>query len=72
MRERKYLNMNPDAFELALLRKGLSQSELASLIKLGPATISAAKNGVRGMRPSNARKIISALEMKLEDLFFVG
>ena len=60
----------PD-LSLARMKKGFSQRRLALVASLSSAFISQLESGQRSVGPESAKKICEALEVELEDIFFV-
>lgn len=50
------------------LKKGLSQGDLARIIKVHPTDISGIERGVRNMALKNIDRLAKALNVKIEEL----
>ena len=65
------LSMNRVEFRVALAKKDTTQAKLAELLGLTPYSMSTIVNG-KGVNSDLARRIAEAVDMKLEDLFFIN
>lgn len=49
--------------------KGFTQVELAEKVELTPQMIGQLENGISGVNPSNAKKIVKVLNVEFDDVF---
>ena len=62
------MQTNTKALTRYRLAKGYSQTDLAEKAGLTPSHITRLETGKRGMRPSTAKALADALDVKIEDI----
>lgn len=63
---------DPNEFKKLLLMKGFSQRQLADAIEISNPYFNKIVNGDQSPSPGVAKKIVEALRLKFEDIFFIS
>lgn len=65
------LGIDRQAFAMARLKAGFSQTELSRIARVSKTLICQIETGERNPSPGTARKLCEALTVDFEDIFFV-